>query len=144
MTVRPYKVLLLTCVVNCTTGTPTPQLCSVIQWSVHWAPSQTTRVLVLARARHCVLEMCRGKKKCKLCFQTQLNLDIRNPCIEKLKLKKTRKENFTYHHKKKTLCNLLLFNPRLDIKLFLMDRILLESQGTILNYKVHSKLAFQS
>ena len=28
--VRPYKVLLLTCVVNCTTGTPTPRLCPVV------------------------------------------------------------------------------------------------------------------
>ena len=50
--VRPYKVLLLTCMVNCTMGTPTPRLCSVVQWSVHWAPSRTTEVLVLARARH--------------------------------------------------------------------------------------------
>ena len=25
-----------------------PRLCSVVQWSVHWAPSRTTRVLVLA------------------------------------------------------------------------------------------------
>ena len=66
-TVRPYKVLLLTCVVNCTAGTPTPRLCSVVQWSVHWAPSRTTRVLVLARARRCALETC-GKKKCELSF----------------------------------------------------------------------------
>ena len=29
--VRLYKVLLLTCVVNCTAGTPMPQLCSVVQ-----------------------------------------------------------------------------------------------------------------
>ena len=29
-TLRPYKVLLLTCVVNCTAGKPTPRLCSVI------------------------------------------------------------------------------------------------------------------
>ena len=50
--VRPYKVLLLRCMVNCTMGTPTPWLCSVVQWSVHWAPSRTTQVLVLARARH--------------------------------------------------------------------------------------------
>ena len=28
--VRPYKVLLLTCVVNCIVGTPMPQLCSVV------------------------------------------------------------------------------------------------------------------
>ena len=63
-TVRPYKVLLLTCVVNCTAGTPTPRLCPV-QWSVHWAPSWTTRVLVLAGARRCALEMC-GKKICEL------------------------------------------------------------------------------
>ena len=28
--VRPYKVLLLTCVVNCTAGTPTPRLCPVV------------------------------------------------------------------------------------------------------------------
>ena len=58
---RPYKMLLLTCVVNCTAGTPTPRLCSVVQWSVHWAPSRTTRVLVLAGARRCALETC-GKK----------------------------------------------------------------------------------
>ena len=30
MTIRPYKVLLLTCMVNCTAGTPTPQLCPVV------------------------------------------------------------------------------------------------------------------
>ena len=29
-TVWPYKVLLLTCVVNCTAGTPTPRLCPVV------------------------------------------------------------------------------------------------------------------
>ena len=45
---RLYKVLLLTCVINCTTCTPTPQLCPVVQWSVHWAPSWTIWVLVLA------------------------------------------------------------------------------------------------
>ena len=68
-TVRPYKVLLLTCVVNCAAGTPTPRLCPVVQWSVHWAPSRTTQVLVLARARRCVLETCgkkMRKKKCEL------------------------------------------------------------------------------
>ena len=71
MTVRPYnhttiqlyKVLLLTCVVNCTMDTPMPRLCSVIQWSVHWALSRTTRVLVLAKARRCALEKCGKKKK---------------------------------------------------------------------------------
>ena len=62
MTVRPYKVHLLTCVVDCTVGTPTPWLCSVVQWSVHWALSRTTQVLVLAGARRCALETC-GKKK---------------------------------------------------------------------------------
>ena len=62
MTVQPYKVLLLTCVVNCTVGTPMPQLCPVVQWSVHWALSRTTWVLVLAGARHCALEACRKKK----------------------------------------------------------------------------------
>ena len=41
---RPYKVLLLTCVVNYTAGTPTPRLCPVVQWSVHRAPSRTTRI----------------------------------------------------------------------------------------------------
>ena len=35
-TVQLYKVLLSTYVVNCTVGTPTPRLCSVVQWSVHW------------------------------------------------------------------------------------------------------------
>ena len=59
--VQPYKVLLLTCMVNCTAGTPMPWLCPVVQWSVHWAPSQTTHVLVMARARRCTLETC-GKK----------------------------------------------------------------------------------
>ena len=43
-------------------GTPTPRLCSVVQWSVHWAPSRTTRVLVLAGARRCALETCEKKK----------------------------------------------------------------------------------
>ena len=60
-TVRPYMVLLLTCVVDCTAGTPIPRLCPVVQWSVHQAPSRTTRVLVLAGARHCALETRRKK-----------------------------------------------------------------------------------
>ena len=74
-TTPPYKVLLLTCVVNCTAGMPAPWLCRVVQWSLHWAPSQTTQVLVLARARHCALEICRGKKW-ELCFYAWLNLYI--------------------------------------------------------------------
>ena len=60
-TIRLYKVLLLTCMVNCTVGTPMPWLCPVVQWSVHWAPSRTTWVVVLAGARRFALEMC-GKK----------------------------------------------------------------------------------
>ena len=63
---RLYKVLLLTCVINCTTGTPTPQLCPVVQWSVHWAPSWTIWVLVLARARHYALGTCRKKMRAPL------------------------------------------------------------------------------
>ena len=35
--------------------------CPVVQWTVHWAPSRTTRILILAGARHCALETC-GKK----------------------------------------------------------------------------------
>ena len=58
-------MLLLTCVVNCTAGTPTPRLYPVVQWSVHWAPSRTTWVLVLAGARRCALETC-GKKNARL------------------------------------------------------------------------------
>ena len=50
--------------VNRTAGTPTPRLCPVVQWSVHWAPSRTTRVLVLAGARRCALETC-GKKNAR-------------------------------------------------------------------------------
>ena len=61
-TIQPYKVLLLTCMVNCTVGTPMPWLCSVVWWSVHWALSWTTWVLVLAGARCCAFEMC-GEKK---------------------------------------------------------------------------------
>ena len=57
-----HKVLLSTCVVNCTAGTPTSRHCSVVQCSVHWAPSRTTQVLVLAGARRCALETC-GEKK---------------------------------------------------------------------------------
>ena len=81
---RPYKVLLLTCVVNCTAGTPTPRLCPVVQWSVHWAPSRTTRVLILAGARHCALETCRKKKMqapflglAKSIYYTELKFKIR-------------------------------------------------------------------
>ena len=66
-TVRPYKVLLLICVVNCTAGTPTPRLFPVVQWSVHSAPRRTTRVLVLAGARRCALKTC-GKNKCEFRF----------------------------------------------------------------------------
>ena len=66
---QPYKVLLLTCVVSCTVGTSMPRLCSVVQWSVHWAPSRTTRVLVLAGARHCDLETCRKKKNASSAFR---------------------------------------------------------------------------
>ena len=33
----------------------------VVRWSVHWAPSRKTRVLVLTGARRCALETC-GKK----------------------------------------------------------------------------------
>ena len=36
--------------------------CSVVRWSVHWAPSQMIQVLVLAGARRCAFEMCRKKK----------------------------------------------------------------------------------
>ena len=63
---RPHKVLLLTCVVNCSTGTLTPRLCPVVQWSVHWAPSRTTRVLVLAVARRCALRTCGEKMQAPL------------------------------------------------------------------------------
>ena len=41
--------------------------CPVVQWSVHWAPSRTTRVLVLAGARRCALETGE-EKKCELRF----------------------------------------------------------------------------
>ena len=48
--VRPYdrttaQGATLTSVFNCTAGTPTPtpRLCSVVQWSVYWAPSWATR-----------------------------------------------------------------------------------------------------
>ena len=67
-TLRPYKVLLLTCVVNCTAGTPTPRLWSVVQWSVRWAPSRTTQTLVLAGARRCALETY-GKKNANSAFR---------------------------------------------------------------------------
>ena len=66
MTVQPLKVLLLTWLVNCTAGTPRAQLCPVVQWSMHWAPSWMTWVLVLARARRCACMKTCMKKKCKL------------------------------------------------------------------------------
>ena len=70
--VRPYdhttvQGATLTCEVNYTVGTPTPQLCSIVQWSLQWALSQTIQVLVLARAGCFALETC-GEKKCKLHF----------------------------------------------------------------------------
>ena len=67
-TIRLYKVLLLTCVFNCSVGMPTPRLCPVFQWSVQWALSWTTWVLVLAGARRCALEMC-GKKNVSSAFR---------------------------------------------------------------------------
>ena len=66
-TLRPYKVPLLTCVINCTAGISALRLCPVVQWSVHWAQGRTTRVLVLAGARRCALETY-GKKNCELRF----------------------------------------------------------------------------
>ena len=39
-----------------------PWLCPVVQWSVYWAPSWTTWVLVLVGVRRCALEMC-GEEK---------------------------------------------------------------------------------
>ena len=68
---HPIETLLLLVIIAelaecsriCTAGTPKPRLCIVVQWSVHWAPSRTTRVLVLAGARRCALETC-GEKKC--------------------------------------------------------------------------------
>ena len=83
-TVRPHKVLLLTCVVNCTAGTPMPRLCPVVQWSVHWALSQTTWVLVLAGTSCCALETCRKKKMQvpllglvkSICYLNQLNVNL--------------------------------------------------------------------
>ena len=83
-TVQLYKVLLLTCVVNCTTGILTPRLCSIVQWSVHWALSRMTQVLVMAGARCCALETC-GKKKLQapllglvksICYLNQLNVNL--------------------------------------------------------------------
>ena len=66
VTIHTYKVLLLTCVVNCTAGTPTPRLCPVDQWSVHWAPNRTTRVLVLTEPG--AVPLRRAGKKCELRF----------------------------------------------------------------------------
>ena len=49
--------------VNYTMGTPMPWLYPVVQWSVHWALSWMTWVLVLAGARLCALETSREKNK---------------------------------------------------------------------------------
>ena len=53
--VRPYDRMTVQGATfnNCTAGTPIPRFCPVVQWSVHWAPSRTTRVLDLAGARRC-------------------------------------------------------------------------------------------
>ena len=40
---------------------------SVVQLSVHWAPSRTTRVLVLDGARRCALETCKKKNALYVC-----------------------------------------------------------------------------
>ena len=41
-----------------------PQLCPVVQWSVHWAQSQMTWVMAGARCwgKMLCLEMCGGEK----------------------------------------------------------------------------------
>ena len=65
MTLRPYKVLLLTCMVNRTLGTPTPRLCPVVQWSVHWAPRQGSSP---GWSNACALETC-GKKNASSTFR---------------------------------------------------------------------------
>ena len=65
-------------------GMLTPQLCSVVQWSVHWALSQTTWVLVLAGTSCCALETCRKKKMQvpllglvkSICYLNQLNVNL--------------------------------------------------------------------
>ena len=44
-------------------------LCSVVRWSVHWALSQTTQVLVLAGVRCCAFEMYRKKKNASCAFR---------------------------------------------------------------------------
>ena len=72
-------VLLLTCVFNCTAGTLAPRLCPVVQWSVHWALSRTTRVLILAGVTRCALETC-GKKNASSAFR--LNLYVTFTTVE--------------------------------------------------------------
>ena len=41
---------------------------ALFQWSVHWAPSRTTRVLVLVGAKRCALETC-GNKNASSAFR---------------------------------------------------------------------------
>ena len=52
-TVRLYMVLLLTCVVNCTAGTPTPRLCPVVS---ALGSESDDPVSSPGRARRCALE----------------------------------------------------------------------------------------
>ena len=107
-TVWPYKVLLLTCVANCTTGMPMPWLCPVVQWLVHWAPSRTTWVLVLARTRHCALATCGKKMRAPLLGSAKSiyyylflihkllpyqENRIKSPYIKKWKLKQIQKDS---------------------------------------------------
>ena len=75
-------VLLLTCVVKCTARTPTPRLCPAVLWPVHWAPSRTTRLLVLAGARRW---NAREKKNASSAFRLSLIyiLDI-TVCMESM------------------------------------------------------------
>ena len=56
-----------------TAGTPMPRLCPVVQWSVHWALSRTTRVLVLAGRR--ALKTC-GKKIASSAFRLNLYIKL--------------------------------------------------------------------
>ena len=52
-------------------GHQTPWLCPIVQWSVHWALSWMTWVLILARARRCALETC-GKRNAEKEMQAPL------------------------------------------------------------------------
>ena len=59
---RPYMVLLLTCVVNCTVGTPTPRLCPGLAKSIYYEndPRRRAKIWNIAKIMNSLVYVARS------------------------------------------------------------------------------------